>query len=851
MNKTFQNITLVLMLTFSCLRSTGQETGFIENKGQIIDQNGNANHEVLYLLHQRGVNIQVKNNGFSYDCYRLQQSVSGISDRHQKFMEHESSAFHFNRIDVTFERTNANAEVVPFGSHSDVLNYYMPDKEYLNVHKFSGVKFSNIYDKIDLEYYLINDVQFKYQFIVHEGGDISDISFRINGVESSYISGDQIVLRFHNDSIIEHIPVSYEIESGKKVDVRYNRKGIDVYGFSILEPVKKTLVIDPQPGISWATYYGGTAWEWLWSVTELNGYVYAVGETQSSNNIATAGAFQTTLVQATDAFITKLDGNGQRIWGTYFGGTVGDGFFSVESDSTGLYMCGYAEGSGLATPGAFDQTFAGGLHDGMIAHFDTSGARVWSTYYGGTSDDLLYDLHLTGPFLYVTGSVESSLEFATAGCHQATWGGNEDGCLSKFTTAGARVWGTYYGGTSTDNGYAITSNGNNIALVGYTYSNNAMTTPGAFQTGIWGGSGYDAYLAMFDTNGVRQWSTYYGGSWGEAGQDVSIYQGYVYMAGGTDSYSNIATPGAFQTTNVGGANSGYLVKFSLSGQRIWCTFYGGNSQEEIFSMQEYGGSLYLAGYTNSTTVIANPNAFQPVFGGTQDGFVVKFDTSGTPVWSTYFGGSATEYIHDIHVDQNVLLVGGLTQSTNNIATLNVHQNTLGGGFDGFVAALLDACLSFTATLSSTSDPGNCTGSVLTIPSGGTSPYLITWSSGDTTASVGNLCSGWYVCTIVDSNQCVYSDSVLVNSSTSIVQNNNHNQFTIYPSPAGDLLTVEAGQLNGIATYSIRDMLGNNVKSGTLISGENKLDVSALATGVYSMQISKSNNVVSMTFVIAK
>ena len=41
--------------------------GFIENKGQIIDQNGNPNNEVKYLLNTNGLNVQLRENGFSYD----------------------------------------------------------------------------------------------------------------------------------------------------------------------------------------------------------------------------------------------------------------------------------------------------------------------------------------------------------------------------------------------------------------------------------------------------------------------------------------------------------------------------------------------------------------------------------------------------------------------------------------------------------------------------------------------------------------------------------------------------------------------------------------------------------------
>jgi hypothetical protein len=44
---------------------------FIENKGQIIDQNNKPNPAVLYILNTPGFNVQLRKGGFSYDLYRI------------------------------------------------------------------------------------------------------------------------------------------------------------------------------------------------------------------------------------------------------------------------------------------------------------------------------------------------------------------------------------------------------------------------------------------------------------------------------------------------------------------------------------------------------------------------------------------------------------------------------------------------------------------------------------------------------------------------------------------------------------------------------------------------------------
>ena len=80
-------------------------------------------------------------------------------------------------------------------------------------------------------------------------------------------------------------------------------------------------------------------------------------------------------------------------------------------------------------------------------------------------------------------------------------------------------------------------------------------------TKLHGGGSDDAFLVKFNSSGVRQWGTYYGGT----GDDMAIPApqmpvGIVYLAGNTDSTSWIATTGAHQTT-YGGSNDAFLVKF--------------------------------------------------------------------------------------------------------------------------------------------------------------------------------------------------------------------------------------------------------------------------------------------------
>jgi gliding motility-associated-like protein len=57
--------------------------------------------------------------------------------------------------------------------------------------------------------------------------------------------------------------------------------------------------------------------------------------------------------------------------------------------------------------------------------------------------------------------------------------------------------------------------------------------------------------------------------------------------------------------------------------------------------------------------------------------------------------------------------------------------------------------------------GLANGGALSTATGGTLPYSILWSNGDTTAAITNVVSGTYYVTITDSNACTQTDSIII------------------------------------------------------------------------------------------
>src|SRR5690606_15256752 len=101
------------------------------------------------------------------------------------------------------------------------------------------------------------------------------------------------------------------------------------------------------------------------------------------------------------------------------------------------------------------------------------------------------------------------------------------------------------------------------------------------------------------------------GTTGGYGGIATDAAGFVYISGRTGSTANIATTGTHQTT-INGATDCYIAQFNSLGVLQWGTYYGGNQLEYIYSMAcDAANMLYFVGTTYSTTGIATTGAHQP------------------------------------------------------------------------------------------------------------------------------------------------------------------------------------------------------------------------------------------------
>jgi len=405
------------------------------------------------------------------------------------------------------------------------------------------------------------------------------------------------------------------------------------------------------------------------------GNAYVAGVTQSVNYPVSGNAADPTYggtspSNSPDGFYVKLSPTGDFLYGTFIGGTDRDFATGIGVDAAGnAYVSGFTRSDtvteGFVTTAGAIQTAIGGAQDNFLMKFDTNGARVYSTYIGGTGAESIYEVSgsiavAPNGICYVTGDTASTNFPIVNGRQPGNAGGQNDVYLAKIDTtiagAGGLLYSTYLGGTNDDsaNSVAIVSGGT-VFIAGQTRSANFPIQGGLFPT--FRGGTVDAFVAKIDTTQVGAaslvYSTFLGGTGNDNAWDVAAdAAGGARVAGDTLS-ADFPLVGPVQSTFV--TLQGFLSEFNAAGSALtFSTYYinGGNFKTVTAVAVDQNGNSLIAGGENN--VLGNPpnatgfplvNAFQTAYGGGDaDAFIARFgnpldsDNDGLPNdWETSFG----------------------------------------------------------------------------------------------------------------------------------------------------------------------------------------------------------------------
>jgi hypothetical protein len=423
-------------------------------------------------------------------------------------------------------------------------------------------------------------------------------------------------------------------------------------------------------------------------------------------------------------------------------------------------------------PDAFQLTY-GGNEDAFITHLNGSGDKlVYSSYLGGRGADFGESVAVDGAGnAYVTGATQSP-DFPLLNPLQPTKGGGSDAFVTKLNFTGTGLlYSTYLGGAQADVGQAIrVDSSGNAYVTGYTSSSD-FPIENPYQGSIAGPP--DAFVGKLNAAGsALVFSTYLGGTGDDRGYGLALdSSGSAYVAGVTQSTDFPTTVAALQSANRGKRDA-FVSKLSSAGSNlVYSTLLGGSGDDQATAIAvDSSGNAFVTGFTQSSDfpTYSPVQKILGISGGSfcgaslcTDAFVSQINSSGGGLkYSTYLGGSGADWGWAIALDSsNVAYVTGNTASDNFPAIAGAYQASLAGvAGNTFVAKIDPAHKPGIAIIPASLNFGNQALSVrsaaktVTVINAGSAALTITEITTDddfleTDDCVGTLSGGGGYCTI--------------------------------------------------------------------------------------------------------
>ncbi len=251
------------------------------------------------------------------------------------------------------------------------------------------------------------------------------------------------------------------------------------------------VTIDSNGNLLWTKTVGGVNWEGARSVVQTLDGGYALGGATNSFGIG-----------GWDAYVVKLDSNGNLQWTRAIGGSGNDYGPCITHTTDGEIVVAGSSNS-----------FGAGSDDVYLIKLDINGNLLWTRTVGGTGNEFAVSIVQT-----------HDKGFVAAGYTNSYGQGGYDVYVIKLDSLGNLEWTRTIGGINDDYGRSvIQTSDSGFAIVGTTLS--------------YGQGNGDVYLIKLDKAGNLQWTRTVGGAAADEGHDiVQASDGGFVIGGRTQSY---------------------------------------------------------------------------------------------------------------------------------------------------------------------------------------------------------------------------------------------------------------------------------------------------------------------------
>ncbi|MBX7205597.1 MAG: T9SS type A sorting domain-containing protein [Bacteroidia bacterium] len=394
----------------------------------------------------------------------------------------------------------------------------------------------------------------------------------------------------------------------------------------------------------WAFSFGGTAAESGYKLALSGTDIYLIGYTASATSFDIDPASGTTNLSSAgsnDLILAKLDGtltpsdNGFLKWAFTLGGAGLDHLFGISVSGSNVYVTGLTGSTSIDVDPSSNTNSIGGTnneiivmkYDGSLTPSNTSFYQ-WGFSIGGSSNDQANDIVVSGSYMYITGIINGTTAIdadPSSNTNSVTGAGGSDVFVAKYdisvtpSSTSFYQWAFVLGTSSSENGFGISVSGNDVYISG---SSGAMDMdPSSNTNNITNAGSLDGFVAKYNgsfspsSTSFYQWAFSFGGSGGDAVNDISVQGSNVYIAGYIQNTSAIdMDPSSNSNTVTGSGNNDVLVAAydgsltpSSTSFYKWAFAMGGVNGDLANVIETSSSKVYIGGYYSAGTIDFDPS----------------------------------------------------------------------------------------------------------------------------------------------------------------------------------------------------------------------------------------------------
>lgn len=239
---------------------------FRENTGQVTDLNGTTVSSVLFSASAGDAGVFVTKHGLTYTFSKTEKNREAVVSKADLTAIPIPSPQSIEWINMHLEGADIRpGNCVRENAGSADFRFYKAHcpQGITGVREYGKITFREVYPGIDWVLYGSSKTGFKYDFIVHPGGDPANIRLVYEGDQPLKIDPKgNIVIDARLGNLTEHAPMSFIQDGEQIVASAFKSERVDRYNVRITYrlsdyPENETLVIDPQ--LVWGTNVGGSS----------------------------------------------------------------------------------------------------------------------------------------------------------------------------------------------------------------------------------------------------------------------------------------------------------------------------------------------------------------------------------------------------------------------------------------------------------------------------------------------------------------------------------------------------------------------------------------------------------------